>query len=77
MSSERFEKAYESLHFGENQITPEDFAEQKRRVEEDMVAGIVESIRGGWLTQEEGDELLYKYMQRECDYPPNSGSTEN
>lgn len=72
MSSDRFERAYESLNFGHNQLTPEDFAEQKRRVEEDMVAGIIESINGGWLTQEEGDELLWKYL-----HPPNSGSTEN
>lgn len=62
MSSERFEAAFESLNFGHNQLTPEDFAEQKRRVEEDMVAGIIESIEGGWLTQEQGDELLWRYM---------------
>ena len=67
MSSERFEAAYESLNFGHNQLTPEDFAEQKRKVEEDAVEGIREAIQGGWMTQKEGDELLWKYMQRECE----------
>ena len=64
MSSDRFERAYESLNFGHDQITPEDFAEQKRRVEEDMVAGIVESIEGGWLSPEDGEQMIWEWRQR-------------
>jgi hypothetical protein len=65
--SERYNEAMEALTFGKNQLTAEDYADQKRKVEADMIAGIEESIRLGWMTQQEGDELLYQYMQRNCE----------
>lgn len=61
--SERFNRASEFLESWENQITPEDYQEQLRRVQEDMVAGIEESIRLGWVTREDGDQMLYGWMQ--------------
>lgn len=61
--SERYNKAFESLHLGENQITEADYQEQRRKVEEDMIAGIEESISLGWLTQDEGDQMIYDWMQ--------------
>lgn len=61
--SERLERAYEAT-FGENQLTEQDYQDQRRRIQEDMVAEIENSIREGWRTQEEGDQLIYDWLQR-------------
>lgn len=67
--SERLDRAEEFLnesweHIADNHMTPEDFEKQLLDVEADMVAGIQEEVRLGWLTEEQADILIREWKQR-------------
>src|SRR5690606_25969587 len=69
--SERYNNASGFVEAIPDDIIEAGYQDQLRKIQEDMSEGLKEAVAGGWMTQEEADQMEYEWIQtfRPCELP--------